>query len=179
MNPTELLELITSRRSVREYTGQPVDQAMLDAILEAGRWAPSGLNNQPWRFVVIQEEAIKEALAPMTKCSGIVRESAVLICTFLHLPSVYNEMKDYQGIGACLQNMLLMIHGLGLGAVWLGEILKNATQVRQTLGLGEEYELMAILALGHPAGDSHGKPYRLTMDELVLPARLSEPEPTL
>lgn len=53
-------------------------------------------------------------------------------------------------MGACLQNMLLAAHGLGLGAVWLGEILKNADAVRKLLGLSENLELMAVVAIGHP-----------------------------
>ena len=83
---------------------------------------------------------------------------------------MYNDTKDHQAVGACLQNILLMIHGLGLGAVWLGEILKNAKQVREVVGMPEELELMAVVALGHPDGGT-SKPIRKEMDELVV-ARL-------
>jgi len=68
---------------------------------------------------------------------------------------MYNDVKDHQAMGACIQNMLLAAHGLGLGAVWLGEILKNAGEVRKLLGLPEEMELMAVVALGHPAPGKH------------------------
>ena len=64
---------------------------------------------------------------------------------------MYHEVKDHQAMGACIQNMLLAAHGLGLGAVWLGEILKNADEVRTILELSEQFELMAVIALGHPA----------------------------
>jgi nitroreductase len=80
---------------------------------------------------------------------------------------MYNEVKDYQAMGACLENMLLMAHGLGLGAVWLGEILKNAGPVREALGLSDEYELMAVVALGWPASGKE-KGSRKPMDELLL-----------
>ena len=83
---------------------------------------------------------------------------------------MYNDTKDHQAVGGCLENMLLMAHGLGLGAVWLGEILKSAKEVRETLGLPEELELMAVVALGHPDGGT-SKPERKSMDELVV-ARL-------
>jgi nitroreductase len=63
---------------------------------------------------------------------------------------MYHEVKDHQAMGACLQNMLLAIHALGLGGVWLGEILKNADQVRRVLELPENLDLMAVVALGHP-----------------------------
>ena len=53
-------------------------------------------------------------------------------------------------MGACIQNMLLAAHSLGLGAVWLGEILKNSQKVRSLLEFSEQMELMAVVALGYP-----------------------------
>lgn len=150
MQAEEVLQLIKGRRSVRHFTGRPVDDEAIHTIMEAGRWAPSGLNNQPWRFHVVRDPAKKEAVAGLTHYSRVVAEADVLIAVFIHKPSMYNPTKDHQAMGACLQNMLLMAHGLGLGAVWLGEILKNADQVRRVLGLDEDLELMAVVALGWP-----------------------------
>ncbi len=170
MDPTELFDLIKTRRSVRRYSDQPVSPEMIETILEAGRWAPSGQNNQTWRFVVVNDPALKQELAPLTKYGSVIKGAATLICTFIHTPSMYNETKDHQSVGACLENMLLMAHGLGLGAVWLGEILKSADQVRQVLGVSGEHELMAVVCLGHPAGGSK-ETSRLPLDELVLARR--------
>jgi nitroreductase len=80
---------------------------------------------------------------------------------------MYSATKDHQSIGACLQNMLLAVHSLGLGGVWLGEILNREEQALEVLGLNkEDYGLMAVLALGHPAeeGSSDRKP----LQELLL-----------
>lgn len=165
-----ILELIRTRRTVRKFTGQPVDEAAVESVLEAGRWAPSGMNNQPWRFVVVRGEEAKQRVAEQTKYGRMVMSADVLIPVFVHKPSMYNQTKDHQAIGACLQNMLLMAHGLGLGAVWLGEILKNAEAVRAALGVGEDLELMAVVLLGHPAVDPPA-PGRAELDELVI-ARL-------
>ncbi|MCW5201060.1 nitroreductase family protein, partial [Desulfobulbus sp. F4] len=63
---------------------------------------------------------------------------------------MYDRVKDQQSAGACIQNMLLAAHELGLGAVWLGQILANKEQVNAVLGLSGHYELAALLALGHP-----------------------------
>ncbi|MEW5913727.1 MAG: nitroreductase [Thermodesulfobacteriota bacterium] len=167
MDPAEVLELIQSRRSVRRYSGQPLSDQELQMVLEAGRWAPSGQNNQPWRFVVVEDPAVKDQIAPLTRYGKVIQGAAALICCFIHRPSMYNEVKDHQSIGACLENMLLMAHGAGLGAVWLGEILKSAQQVRQVLGLGQELELMAVLALGHP-GPGNPQSSRRPLSELVL-----------
>ncbi len=167
MQAAQLLELIKTRRSVRKFTDQPVDQALIDGILEAGRWAPSGANNQAWRFVVVRDPALKERIAQCTKYGAVVKAAAVLIPVFIHKPSMYHEAKDHQAIGACLQNMLLMTHAQGLGAVWLGEILAQAERVRQILSLGPELELMAVLALGWPAAGNQ-KSQRLPLSELLL-----------
>jgi len=61
-----------------------------------------------------------------------------------------------------------MIHALGLGAVWLGEILKNAEGVRQALDLPEELELMAVVALGWPAAAPKAGPGRKDMGQLIV-----------
>jgi len=63
---------------------------------------------------------------------------------------MYNYVKDVQSIGACIQNMLLAIHSMGLGGVWLGEILKNKEIVNKVLEAPDSLELMGVIALGHP-----------------------------
>ncbi len=80
---------------------------------------------------------------------------------------MYHDVKDHQSMGACIQNMLLAAHGLGLGAVWLGEILKNADAVRKLLELPQEMELMAVVALGHPASGKHSSK-RKPVSEVLL-----------
>ena len=150
MEPNQTLKLITSRRSIRNFSERPVEDELIDQVLEAGRWAPSGLNNQPWRFVVVKDPAFKGELAGFTKYSRVVESAPVVIPLMLHKPSMYNELKDYQAAGACLQNMLLMAHALGLGAVWLGEILNRADEVLEALELDDNYLLMAVVALGWP-----------------------------
>jgi nitroreductase len=80
---------------------------------------------------------------------------------------MYSEVKDYQAMGACIQNMLLAAHGLGLGAVWLGEILKSADAVRMLFGLPEEMEIMAVIAVGHPVQQKRTS-HRKDVPEVLL-----------
>jgi nitroreductase len=147
----DVLEAIYSRRSVRDFTEEPVARNQLTEILKAGSWAPSGLNNQPWRFVVVSDSGKRGELAKLTHYRRILEQAPVAVAVFVDRNAMYNDTKDYQAIGACLQNMLLAAHSLGLGAVWLGEIMKNASVVRESLGLAENLELMAVVAVGHPA----------------------------
>ncbi len=147
----DLLEGIYSRRSVREYTDEPVSREDIMEILKAGSWAPSGLNNQPWRFAVVRDRAKLPELAKLTRYRHIIEGAPAAIGVFCDRQAMYNEVKDHQGIGACLQNMLLAAHALGLGAVWLGEILNRGNDVRELLEVPEGLELMAVIAVGHPA----------------------------
>ncbi len=162
-----VLEAIFNRRSVREYEDRPVEQELIEKILEAGSWAPSGLNNQPWRFAVVTDPVLKAAFEPLTKYARIIKSAKVLLPVFIDKNVMYNEVKDHQAIGACLQNMLLAAHSLGLGAVWLGEILKSAEKVRTIMGLPEHLELMAVIALGHPARKDQ-KSRRKPLTELIV-----------
>lgn len=163
-----VLKAIRERRSIRKYTDEPVSRDHIRTILEAGQWAPSGLNNQPWRFlVVMRDDERQEELARCTKYAHIVRAAGALVCVMLDRTAMYSQAKDNQGAGACIQNMLLAAHSLGLGAVWLGQIINDQKTSLQAIGLSDtEYELQAVIAVGHPAQD--GSSDRKPMTELLL-----------
>ena len=146
----DIIDIIKSRRSVRKFTTDPVPEDLIEKILEAGRWAPSGLNNQPWRFAVITATDLKQEISKLTNYAKVVLAAQVLIAVFLDTETSYHREKDIQGIGACLENMLLEAHSLGLGAVWLGEIIKSSEQIKSLLGVGKKLDLMAVVAMGHP-----------------------------
>ena len=147
----ETIDAIKTRRSVREFTDRGVDDIVIEEIIDAGRWAPSGLNNQAWRFIVVRNNDIRNELSKHTHYGAILKNAPSLIVVFLDSEQMYDHTKDVQSIGACIQNMLLALHSLGLGGVWLGEILKKKEKVNELLGAPESYELMAVVALGYPA----------------------------
>ncbi|MFA7382188.1 MAG: nitroreductase [Desulfurivibrionaceae bacterium] len=149
--PSPVLDAIRTRRSIRTFTEQPVDSAVLHEIIQAGVWAPSGLNNQPWRFVIVTDPAIRARLAEQTNYRHIVLGAPALIAVYLDREAMYDDLKDAQSAGACIQNTLLAAEALGLGAVWLGQILKNRGNVGLILGLAGKLELMAVIAVGHPS----------------------------
>ena len=146
----EILDTILSRRSIREFESQPISEEFLASILEAGRWAPSGLNNQPWRFIVVADEQMLYKLAHLTKYASVLLMAPLAIAVFLEKEASYSRDKDLMAIGACIQNMLLQIEALGFGACWMGEILNKASDVEVLLRVPRSYELMAVLAVGHP-----------------------------
>ena len=111
----ELLEGLLTRRSVRAFTPEPVSREQVLEILRAGSWAPSGLNNQPWRFAIVFDAAVRGRLAQLTRYGRIIEAAPVCLAVFMDREVGYHEVKDHQSIGACIENLLLAAHGLGLG----------------------------------------------------------------
>lgn len=146
-----LLNGIYTRRSVRQYTDRPVKRDLLIEIINAGAWAPSGLNNQPWRFVLVQGKDVRVALAKLTKSQKTIESASACIAVFIDKEAMYHEMKDFLAMGACIQNMILAAHAFGLGAAWLGEILKNDDKVNYLLELPKNLILVAVIAVGYPS----------------------------
>lgn len=140
---------VKQRRSIRKYSAKVPNDEHIKAILEAGIWAPSGLNNQPWKFKLIKDKKQKEALARFTKYGRIIQDAPVVICIFLDNSATYNREKDILACGACIQNMLLQAYELGLGTCWLGEILNRRKEAEKFLQVDSDYELITVVSLGY------------------------------
>ena len=164
---SSVLNAIYKRRSIREFTEKEISSEQLYEIVKAGIWAPSGLNNQPWRFVIIKDLDVKEQVAQQTHYGHIVRDANALIAVYLSKDEMYDTVKDTQSAGACIQNILLAAEALELGAVWLGQILKNKSDVNKILELSDNFDLMAIVALGYPSHHNQ-KSKRKEVSELLL-----------
>ncbi len=152
---------------MRSYLPQKIPPEAINQVLEAARWAPSGLNNQPWRFVVITSEEKKNQIKKFTTDSHIIEQASCLIIVLLDKESSYNRTKDLMAIGACIQNMLLLAHSLNLGTCWLGEILNRRKEVERALNLSERYEMVAAVTLGYPTPEER-KSTRRHLEELIL-----------
>ena len=86
----------------------------------------------------------------LTHYGSIICGAPVCIAVFLDVDLSYDCTEDVQAIGYCMQYMLLQIHALGMGAVWLGEILKNRVAVQELLAVPPKKEFMALIAPGYP-----------------------------
>lgn len=144
-------EAIEGRRSIREFTGEKIGEDFLDRLIEAAHWAPSGLNNQPWRFMKIKGGTdLAETLSNLTKYRGVVAGATALIAVFLDTKEIYDRVKDLMSAGAAIQNVLLSAHDAGIGTCWLGEILNKREEVESLLNAPEDYEFVALIAIGYP-----------------------------
>ena len=145
----DLLKLIKSRRSVRNFVYKKIDNQTIKEIVECGRWAPSGRNSQPWKLQIVSHPTVKRLIAENSKYGGIIESAFLNFVVFLDVERGYDRVKDILAMGAFIQNLLLAVHAKGLGAVWIGEILKNKEQVSEVFKLSpEKYELMGVLTVG-------------------------------
>jgi nitroreductase len=144
----EVLRAIRERRSIRVFRPDPIEPEKLEAILEAARWAPSGRNTQPWRFVVVESKEKRQELGRVVTQMDMIRTAPVTIAVLRDKDAGYDEIKDAQAIGACAQNILLAAHSLGLGACWLGRL--RDPQVEKIIGAKENEELMMLIVIGYP-----------------------------
>ncbi len=116
----DALDAIMTRRSVRRFSSEPVDDATIGALLAAAMQAPSAANEQPWRFVVIDDRAALDAIPSFSPYAASVRGAplGILVCADTrNLPFSGFWVQD---CSAAIQNLLLAAHALGLGGVWTG-----------------------------------------------------------
>ena len=137
-------------RQIREFTPDSVSDAELEAITEVARWSGSSRNTQPWRFIVIREEATIRKIAelghPQTR-SLTTATAAVAIA----LPSDPTKAVGYAyDDGRAAERMLIAASFLGLGAAiaWIVPDVRKA--IGEILQLPEDWMVRTIVALGHP-----------------------------
>jgi nitroreductase len=148
-----MLELIKSRRVVRGLTDQPIEHEQLEQILDAGRWAPSGGNRRPYRFVVIQDPTTLR-LIRMVSPGMFQRPTAlIVVCVDWQTVKLNRMPTDYRtiylDIGTAAENMLLAAHALDLGSGPVTSFSKEAARV--LLNLPERFAPIMFICLGHPA----------------------------
>lgn len=149
----DAIEAILTRRSIRDYTDEPVREADIETILRAAMAAPSAGNQRPWRFVVSTDRERIDAIAETTPYGSILRRAPLAIVVCADTRGLKHEVMWQQDCGAAAQNALLASHALGLGAVWLGfwPKMERVAPLRTVLELPEGVEPFCVLAVGHPA----------------------------
>jgi nitroreductase len=147
-------ELIAGRWSPRAYSNEPVSREALHAVIEAARWAPSGYNLQPWRFIVFDrtadEAAFKRAFSTLVPFNQQWNTPAsVLIAVTaqtLNAKGEVNRTAQYDA-GAAAMSLVLQAHALGLAAHQMSGFDVNA--FRKEFALPNDVEPLAIISIGH------------------------------
>jgi nitroreductase len=167
-NTMETEACILGRKSIRNFNGKQINGDDIIKILEAARWAPSGKNKQPWRFYVIQNRDVLNKISRLTEYYSWMKQASTFIAVYLDRASSYDEKKDMHGIGAAIQNMLLMAHDRGISCCWNGEIIANEQKVNELLNAPDNLELMAVIAMGYTDTTRLICADRLSLDTLVV-----------
>jgi len=163
IDPKHLLDLIKQRRSIRAFLDKPVPENEIEMILEAGRWAPSASNRQPWNFILIKNKNILKELARVTGYGWFIGESSFSVA-IVGKPRVSG---NWYIIDTSLvsMNMMLMAWSLGIGTCWIGSINKEKAKV--ILGLGKNDYLLTILPFGYIQGGIPEPTYRHPLNNIV------------
>jgi len=172
----DTLEAIATRRSNRRFKADPIPQDALDTILNAAIMAPSGKNRQPWRFVVVREDKRGEMVAQMRAgiakfkdrgenigsaegTAAVMEQAPVTVFIFntegkhpwldRTLQESVWDMVKIQSIGAAIQNICLAARALGLGSLWIADVLYAYEELEAWLG--QDTQMVAAVSLGYPA----------------------------
>lgn len=162
-------QLVKQRYSVRKYDSRPIEPEKLEAILEAGRLAPTAVNYQPQRILVVQGEDF-EKMQGCTPC--LYGQSTALVVCYDKVESWKSrsgrEIGDVDG-GIVLTQMMYQAEELGIGSLVVG-IYKDAV-LRERFQIPDQLEIVAVLMLGYPAEDSQPDERfhytRKSLDEIV------------
>ena len=146
-------DVIFRRRSIRNYTDQQVTKEQEEKILRAAMAAPSARNLQPWEFIVMRDKSNFEKIMSVHPYSKMLKEAslAIVVCG--------NEERNLEGLpywhvdcAAAIQNILLEVTNLGLGAVWLGVYPREERmeQIAKICELPNHIKPLGIVSIGYP-----------------------------
>ena len=173
----DFLELARRRYSVRRYADKAVSREAIDRCVEAARLAPSACNSQPWRFVVVDDPAKKQALAETalkgpSKFNGFAFTAPVLVCVVSARQKLVPKLagivkrKDYSlmDIGIAAEHFCLQATEEGLGTCMLGWF--NERKVKRYLQIPKNKRVELIISLGYPADEKVPEKNRKATDEM-------------
>jgi nitroreductase len=165
----KFIDLVKKRFSVRDYLETPVPNELLEAVLEAGRLAPSACNNQPWVFIVIRDEESKKKLETVYGRAWFLR-APVIIAACCDRSATWRraDVRDYGDvdIAIAIDHMTLAAAEAGLGTCWIGNF--NAVEAKRVLQLPETIEPIVFTPLGFPGPKAPGNKSRKEMGEIVF-----------
>ncbi len=174
----DFLEIIKSRKSVRKFKKGEISKEKIEEILKCAISAPSAGNLQPWIFIVVEDNKIKQELASAALNQKFIAEASVVIVACANIETTtswYGERGNLyyaQDVAAAVENILIAAHALGLGACWVGAFYEN--EVSKILNLPENIRPLAIVPIGYPE-EKAVKPERKPLMEVAYKNRYGIP----
>jgi len=179
----ELTDCIIGRRAIRSYQDKQVKKEMADAILDAGIWAPSGVNEQPWNFIIIEDaktikrlsSKVKEILleyewsmqykaALESEMDTIFYGAPLLVIICVEKDEEWHTIRSID-CGLASQNMMLKAYDLGLGSCFIGfgNYLNEDADTKQSIGVPEGHQILSCMIFGHPGEEPEAKERELKL----------------
>lgn len=163
----ELTKALMERRSVRKYKDAPIEQAKLDAVADAFRFAPSAGNGQGWKLLIVRDEALRKKIfdATISRPAWLLQAPVILVACGTRQGVMTNAHRvDTTDVSAAFMQMLLAAHDQGLGTCWMASYRED--WMKQALGLDDGMSVVAITPLGYPDEEPAMRP-RKEADEVI------------
>lgn len=168
----DVFECIRSRRTVRNFRPDAVPEEVVTRILQAGRWAPSSSNSQPWHFIVIKNRATLKSLSEIASQGTFVGDAPMAIAIVME-----EAPRPDLDAGRALQQMELLAWSEGLGTCFIGlRDPQQMIQVKAMLGIPDAMELITLLPFGYrEEGFKGGGVARKPMSDMAHGERFGQP----
>ena len=162
-----VIENIMARRSIRQYSQEPVDREVMTKILECGINAPNGQNRQSWEVRVVDNPETMDEIISLMAAGNPAADPGMIKGCFRGCPTMIfianDPSYDFSVIdcGLLSQNIMLSGHALGVGSVCLGSpvrFLRNAPEAIAKLGFSEGYTPVICIGMGYPDEAPEAKP---------------------
>ncbi len=166
-----MIEAIRHRKSVRKFQEIAIEDQKLIEILEAARLAPSGNNKQPWVFIVIKDEILKQEVAVATNNQMWIASAPVVIVAIADIcarsenyagmlvdeeTSGFDLKRAIRDTAIAVTHLLLEVDNQGLGACWCGAFRQEG--IRPILGIPDDKFVLAVIPVGYPAEEPKARP---------------------
>ena len=184
----DLFEAIYTTRAIRRFKTDPVPDALLRRVLEAGGQAPSGGNRQPWRFFVIRRPEAREELRTLLgqaaansgADSAAIQAFAdapvvIIVCATRGTVTGAGSVGPFGQTYPVVENILLAARAVGLGSCITTSFREANDAIREWLQLPENLETTCLMPLGYPLGTKdqrHGKKTRSPIEELTFEEKM-------
>ena len=164
----DVMTAIRTRRSIRAYKDKPIEREKLEAVLEAGRLAPSASNRQERKYVVVKDKVLRDELVDAANGQRFVGQApAVIVACTVRTDHVMpcGEFSYPIDVAISVDHMTLAAVEQGLGTCWIGAFKQD--EVKKLLGIPQEVRVVVLLPIGYPDVSPPPKP-RTSMDEIVV-----------
>lgn len=166
-------DIVKKRRSIRAFEDKQVPSDLINKIIDAARWAPSGLNLQPWRFIVVKDRKIKKQVtaiyASARKKLGLYKQDT----SFVENPALIFVLSDKKvpyatlSVFLAIENIVLAATALNLGSVVMTAICAEENKLRKLLKVPSKYKIEALVPVGYSAEKPKPKP-RKSLKEIII-----------